>query len=100
MATKLAAEGEKGFERVFAFLRERLLAGSLKPGDRLISERELAGQLGASRPIVREAVRALTMLGIVKIHDRIGTVVTRTDVSVLSDFFAFTRPARPGWSTM
>jgi GntR family transcriptional regulator, transcriptional repressor for pyruvate dehydrogenase complex len=84
-----ASEGRKGFEKVFAFLRERLLAGSLKPGDRLISERELASQLGASRPIVREALRALTVLGIVEIRDRVGTVVTRPDVSVLNDFFAF-----------
>ena len=82
-------EGDKGFEKVFAFLRERLLAGSLKPGDRLISERELASQLGVSRPIVREALRALTVLGIVEIRDRIGTVVTRPDVSVLNDFFTF-----------
>jgi DNA-binding FadR family transcriptional regulator len=89
MELKRAVEGEKGFEKVFAFLRERLLAGSLKPGDRLISERELASLLGVSRPIVREALRALTMLGIVEIRDRIGTVVTRPDVSVLNDFFTF-----------
>jgi GntR family transcriptional regulator, transcriptional repressor for pyruvate dehydrogenase complex len=89
MELKRAAEGEKGYEKVFAFLRERLLAGSLKPGDRLISERELANLLGVSRPIVREALRALTVLGIVEIRDRIGTVVTRPDVSVLNDFFTF-----------
>lgn len=89
MELKRAAEGDKGFEKVFAFLRERLLAGSLKPGDRLISERELASQLGVSRPIVREGLRALTMLGIVEIRDRIGTVVTRPDISVLNDFFTF-----------
>ena len=89
MELKRAAEGEKGFEKVFAFLRERLLAGSLKPGDRLVSERELASPLGVSRPIVREALRALTVLGIVEIRDRIGTVVTRPDVSVLNDFFTF-----------
>ena len=82
-------DGGKGFEKVFAFLRERLLAGSLKPGDRLISERELASLLGVSRPVVREALRALTVLGIVEIRDRIGTVVTRPDVSVLNDFFTF-----------
>jgi DNA-binding FadR family transcriptional regulator len=81
------AEGSTGFEKVFAFLRERLLAGSLKPGDRLIPERELAIQLGVSRPAVREALRALTMLGIVDILDRVGTVVRRPDVSVLGDFF-------------
>jgi GntR family transcriptional repressor for pyruvate dehydrogenase complex len=89
MELKRAAEGDKGFHKVFAFLRDRLLAGSLKPGDRLISERELASQLGVSRPIVREALRALTVLGIVEIRDRIGTVVTRPDVSVLNDFFTF-----------
>jgi GntR family transcriptional regulator, transcriptional repressor for pyruvate dehydrogenase complex len=89
MELKRAAEGEKGFEKVFAFLRERLLAGSLRPGDRLVSERELATLLGVSRPIVREALRALTVLGIVEIRDRIGTVVTRPDVSVLNDFFTF-----------
>jgi DNA-binding FadR family transcriptional regulator len=83
------AEGSKGFEKVFAFLRERLLAGSLKPGDRLVPERELALQLGVSRPAVREALRALTMLGIVEILDRVGTVVRRPDVSVLGDFFTF-----------
>jgi len=89
MELKRAAEGEKGFQKVFAFLRDRLIAGSLKPGDRLVSERELATQLGVSRPLVREALRALTMLGIVEIRDRIGTVVTRPDVSVLNDFFTF-----------
>src|SRR3954471_7513956 len=87
--TRLRESGGKGFEKVFAFLRERLLAGSLRPGDRLVSERELATLLGVSRPIVREALRALTVLGIVEIRDRIGTVVTRPDVSVLNDFFTF-----------
>ena len=90
MELRRAAEGEKGFEKVFAFLRDRLLAGSLKPGDRLISERDQRGvQLRVSRPLVREALRALSMLGIVEIRDRIGTVVTRPDVSVLNDFFTF-----------
>ncbi len=82
-------EGEKGYGKVFAFLRERLISGALKPGDRLIPERELASQLGVSRPLVREALRALAMLGIVEIRDRIGTVVTRPDISVLNDFFTF-----------
>ena len=87
--TRVEEAGGKGFEKVFAFLRSRLLAGSLKPGDRLIPERELAAQLGVSRAILREALRALTMLGIVEIRDRVGTVVRRPDVSVLNDFFTF-----------
>ena len=96
MELKRGIEGERGFAKVFAFLRDRLPAGSLKPGDRLISERELASQLGVSRPLVREALRALSMLGIVEIRDRIGTVVTRPDVSVLNDFFTFALAQQAG----
>lgn len=78
-----------GFSKVFAFLRDRLLEGSMRSGDRLIPERELALQLGVSRPIVREALRALSMLGVVEIRERVGTIVRKPDVSVLGDFFAF-----------
>lgn len=77
-----------GFEKVFAFLRSRFLSGALRPGDRLVPERELAAQLGVSRPIVREALRALTMIGIVEIQERVGTVIRQPDVSVLNNFFA------------
>lgn len=81
------ADSASGFERVFAYLRERLLDGTLKQGERLMAERELATQLGVSRPIVREALRALHMLGIVEIRERVGTIVKRPDASMLKDFF-------------
>lgn len=87
--TRTDEVGGKGFAKVFAFLRERLLEGSIKSGDRLIPERDLAAQLGVSRPILREALRALSMIGVVEIRDRVGTIVRRPDVSVLGDFFAF-----------
>ena len=79
-----------GFEKVFTFLREMLLNGTMRPGDRLIAERELSMQLGVSRPILREALRALAVLGVVEIRQGAGTVVRRPDVSLLGDFFAFT----------
>ena len=80
---------QTGFAKVFAFLRDRLLDGSIHPGDRLVPERELALQLGVSRPILREALRGLSMMGVVEIRERVGTVVRQPDVSVLGDFFAF-----------
>jgi GntR family uxuAB operon transcriptional repressor len=46
-----------------------------EPGWRLPSERELADELGVSRPSVREAVIALEMRGIVEVHGRAGIVV-------------------------
>jgi len=80
---------ETGFAKVFAFLRDRLLDGTIKSGDRLIPERDLALQLGVSRPILREALRALSAMGVVEIQSRVGTVVRQPDVSILGDFFAF-----------
>ena len=88
--TRAAPESQgSGFEKVFGFLREQLLEGKIRSGDRLLPERELALQLGVSRPIVREALRALSMMGVVEIRERVGTVVRQPDVSVLGDVFAF-----------
>ncbi|WP_298213078.1 FadR/GntR family transcriptional regulator [Acidovorax sp.] len=88
--TRPASEAPvSGFEKVFGFLREQLLDRRIRNGDRLLPERELAEQLGVSRPIVREALRALSMLGVVEIRERLGTVVRQPDISVLGDVFAF-----------
>jgi DNA-binding FadR family transcriptional regulator len=87
--TRAEEAGVKGVDRVLAFVRERLLEGSIRPGDTLIPERELAAQLSVSRPVLREGLRALAAIGVVEIRDRIGTIVRRPDVSVLGDFFSF-----------
>lgn len=50
--------------------------GHLKPGDRLPSERKLANQLGIGRPALREAVRALSMLGVLEIQHGGGIFVS------------------------
>jgi len=78
-----------GFAKVFAFLRNQLLNGEIGVGDRLVPERELATQLGVSRPILREALRSLSMMGVVEIRSRVGTIVRRPDLSVMGDFLAF-----------
>jgi DNA-binding FadR family transcriptional regulator len=62
-------------------ITERLLAlmrsGHLKEGAKLPPERELAEMLGVSRTIVREALSALRLAGLVERRPGIGTVVTR-----------------------
>jgi DNA-binding FadR family transcriptional regulator len=87
---------DTGFAKVFAFLRDRLLEGEIRSGDRLIPERELAAQLRVSRPIVREALRALSVMGAVEIQSRVGTIVRQPDVSVLGDFFAYSLAQQKG----
>lgn len=87
--TRSEEVGVKGFDKVFAFLRDQMLNGSIRPGDCLIPERELAGQLKVSRPILREALRALAVIGVVEIRHGVGTIVRRPDLSVLGEFFTF-----------
>lgn len=84
-----------GAERVFAFFREQLLSGRLKPGERLAGERELALSLGVSRPVLREALRSLAMLGFLDIRHGKGAYVRSADISVLTDFFTFCLAQQP-----
>jgi DNA-binding FadR family transcriptional regulator len=56
------------YEQVMAQIEERILDGRLSAGDHLPSERELAIQLGVSRPSLRESLRVLEALGIVDIR--------------------------------
>lgn len=56
------------FEEVAAQLREMLVSGQLKPGDRLPSERDLSAQLGVSRSALREALRMLENNGMLELR--------------------------------
>ncbi|MEQ5818328.1 FadR/GntR family transcriptional regulator [Halomonas sp. SCS19] len=84
-------EGESvnGYQRVFEVFRERVLNGEWRPGDRLPSERELALELKVGRPLLREVMRSLDMLGVLDIRHGKGAYVAKADFKVLSDFFAF-----------
>jgi GntR family transcriptional repressor for pyruvate dehydrogenase complex len=54
------------FERVAAALTDYIETHGLQPGDKLMSERELANQLGVARSSVREAVATLRTRGVVE----------------------------------
>lgn len=74
----------KTAEEVAHQIEALVLEGVLKVGDRLPGERELAQATGVSRPIVREAIKALEASGIIAsrhgegtfVGDVIGTVFT------------------------
>mgnify|MGYP001248604917 CR=1 FL=1 len=57
-------------------LRERIMAGSMPPGERLVEGR-LSEELGVSRMPVREALRQLAAEGLVTIEPRRGATVTQ-----------------------
>lgn len=56
---------DRNFEVVVQRVRDKLLEGELRPGDKLPPERELAKQLNVSRNVVREALRILENAGLV-----------------------------------
>jgi len=57
-------------------LEQRILEGSLKPGDRLPAERTLALEFNVSRPTLREAIHKLVSKGFLVTRHGGGTVVT------------------------
>ena len=64
------------YEQIVQQIEESILKGSLKPGDQLPAERELAQKFGVSRTAVREAVKALTEKGLVEAFSGRGTFIT------------------------
>ena len=65
---------------VFEQLRDLIFKGRIKPGDRLMTERELAENLGVSRPTVREAINKLVALRLLEHRQGQGTFVVSPSV--------------------
>ena len=72
--------------RVYQILREQILTGELKAGERLV-ERELAERLNISRTPVREALRKLDSEGLIKIIPRKGGIVSEVSSDEILDMF-------------
>lgn len=62
-------------EQVIAHVRGLIAGGSLRPGDRLPAERDLALQLGVSRPTIRAGLRALAAMGVIESRHGSGTYI-------------------------
>jgi GntR family transcriptional repressor for pyruvate dehydrogenase complex len=63
-------------EQVIAHVRELIERRTLRPGDRLASERQLAQEVGVSRPSVRAGLRSLAAMGVVQTRQGAGTFIT------------------------
>ncbi len=73
-------------ELVFENIREAIINGHLKPGERLM-EIQLAEELGVSRTPVREAIRKLELEGFVVMIPRKGAYVTDITIKDIVDVF-------------
>ena len=70
-------------EEIVSQIKDLIGQGTLKPGERIPSERELAAFLGVSRPSVREAIMVLEAMGFLESRQGGGTFVrSLTEVSM------------------
>ena len=84
-------------EQVVAQIREMIRQGSLKPGDRLPPERELAKRLGISRASLRHGLRFLAAIGVLTSRHGSGTYIAEgppaldsEPLRILADLHQFT----------
>ena len=72
-----------------ASIKRMIVAGDLKPGDRLPREPDLAKRLDLSRNTLREAVRALSLIRVLDVRRGDGTYVTDLNPATLLETFTF-----------
>jgi GntR family transcriptional repressor for pyruvate dehydrogenase complex len=70
-------------------IKEMLLTGELRPGDRLPPEKELSEKLGLSRNSLREAVKALELIRVLDVRRGDGTYVTSLEPRLLLEAMSF-----------
>ncbi len=94
----LPTAGTRVFDQILEYFKKALVEGDLKPGDHLPPERQLASSLGVGRSSLREALRALEILGLVSIVAGQGTFVLPPNTHSLSTFLEVTLALRPTFS--
>lgn len=70
-------------DKAISRIRELIQSGELPPGSRLPPEQQLAAELGLSRNLTREAVKALVVARVLEIRRGDGTYVTSLEPAVL-----------------
>lgn len=68
-------------------IKELIVSGQLKPGDRLPAERLLAEKFGVGRGYIREAILKLEFYGLLKTSPQSGTYVAGYSLQILDSIF-------------
>jgi GntR family transcriptional repressor for pyruvate dehydrogenase complex len=76
-------------EEIANRLLDLIRAERLRPGDKLPAERELAAAMHVSRPVLREALRALAIMKVVEIRQGAGTFITALEPQQLVSHLDF-----------
>ena len=80
----------KIYQEIIEQIKGMISDGSLCPGDRLMSERELAERMQVGRSAVREAFRVMEAMDIIKIRPGEGTFIAENAAESLVKSFSST----------
>ncbi|MGC5324284.1 FadR/GntR family transcriptional regulator [Brevibacillus sp. SYSU BS000544] len=84
-----SSQERKAYEGILLQIHEIMQRDNLRPGDKLPSERELSELLGAGRSSVREALRALELLGLIETRRGEGTFLKHYRQNRLIDILGY-----------
>lgn len=70
-------------------IKSMIVAGEVRPGDRLPPEKELSERLGLSRSSMREAIKALEVIRVLDVRQGDGTYVTSLEPHLLLEALTF-----------
>jgi DNA-binding FadR family transcriptional regulator len=70
-------------------IKEMIISGRVRPGEKLPKEADLAAELGLSRNSLREAVKALTLVNVLDVRQGDGTYATSLAPSLLLEALSF-----------
>jgi GntR family transcriptional repressor for pyruvate dehydrogenase complex len=76
-------------DKAISAIKQMVVDGRLKPGDRLPTEKELAETIGVSRNSLREAVKALSVIRVLDVRQGDGTYVTALEPEQLLESLSF-----------
>ncbi len=74
----------RAYEEIVRQMQTLITEGHLKPGDRLMTERELAEQFGVSRVTVRQALSVLQAMGLIESRIGNGTYARKSEAAVVT----------------
>jgi GntR family transcriptional repressor for pyruvate dehydrogenase complex len=84
----------RAYEEIVRQIQSLVAQGKLKPGDRLMTERELAEQFGVSRVTVRQALSVLQAMGLVESKIGNGTFARNSQVPTVTVLASMLNPPR------
>lgn len=79
-----AIKGDTTAEKTSRYIEDLIREGSLRPGDQLLAEREMAQRLNVSRPTLRQGIKLLEERGLIDV-DRNGTRIVAELGSNITD---------------